>query len=147
MLFGLIATVMLSVSGNANELKNSIKQNSETSLFENLRIKISIHIEWGRKSRNCAGFGICSTDISVETELNEITAINEGNGLFKIEFNDTQLSSIKKHFNSIDKITISEDYILPDEVCNKLELKTGYVIKKGEYSIKTIEKGYYSVSF
>lgn len=147
MLFGLIATVMLSVSGNANETKSHSIDEIKIKKVETLKTKIKIDITWGRKSKACQGFGICDVDVSIEIEENEIFGLNNGNGVFTLEFNDTQLMTLKKHFGTTEKITISEDYILSDDICEKLELKRGYIIRKGEYSIKTVDKGLYTVSF
>lgn len=147
MVFGLIATIMMSVSGNANEVKNHTIDELKIKTVETLKARINIDITWGRKSKKCQGFGICDVDVSIEIDENKMTGVNNGNGVFALEFNDTQLTILKKHFNSSEIITISEDFILSDNVCEKLELKRGYIIKKGEYSIKTLDKGLYTVSF
>jgi hypothetical protein len=114
---------------------------------EKLKTKINNDINWGRKSKGCQGFGICDVDVSIEIDENKIFGVNNGNGIFTLEFNDIQLTTLKKHFGTSEKITISDDFILSDDVCEKLELKRGYIIKKGEYSIKTLDKGLYTVSF
>lgn len=147
MLFGLIATVMLSVSGNANSVKNNSIDELKFEKAETLKTRINIDITWGRKSKGCQGFGICDVDVSIEIDENKIFGVNNGNGIFTLEFNDIQLTTLKKHFGTSEKITISDDVTLADDVCEKLELKRGYIIKKGEYSIKTLDKGLYTVSF
>jgi hypothetical protein len=147
MVFGLIATVMLSVSGNANSLKTNSNPELKIKTVETLKARINIDIMWGRKSKNCQGFGICGVNISIEIDENKMSGVNNGNGVLSLEFNETQLTVLKKHFGSSEIITISEDYSLSDNVCEKLELKRGYIIKKGEYAIKTLDKGLYTVSF
>lgn len=147
MLFGLIATVMLSVSGNANSVKNNSIDELKFKKAETLKTRISIDVIWGRKSKDCKGFGICGVDISIEIDENKMFGVNNGDGIFTLELNDYQLTVLKKHFGTSEKITISDDFILSDDVCEKLELKRGYIIKKGEYSIKTLDKGLYTVSF
>lgn len=147
MVFGLIATVMLSVSGNANSLKTNSNPELKIKTVETLKVRINIDITWGRKSKDCKGFGVCDADVSIEIDDNKMSGVNYGNGVFSLEFNKTQLTILKKHFGSSEIITISEDYSLSDNVCEKLELKRGYIIKKGEYAIKTLDNGLYTVSF
>ena len=147
MVFGLIATVMFSVNGNANSLEANSNHELKTKTVETLKVRINIDITWGRKSKDCKGFGVCDVDVSIEIDENKMSGVNNGNGVFSLEFNENQLTVLKKHFGSSEIITISEDYNLSDDVCEKLELKRGYIIKKGEYSIKILDNGLYTVSF
>jgi hypothetical protein len=144
LLFGLIATVMLGLNVNATEVitKNTTNQN-EADLA---RAKVIISIDWGRKSRDCSGFGICSITITVELEPTEISFRGTSNdkGNLSLELSDTGLKNLRSTFGS-NTIILEEDYTLTDEACKALELRPGYTIKAGKYTVKSVGKGLYAV--
>lgn len=149
-LFGLIATVMLSFVGNANEFKSNKLLNSDPSLKvdEVTKVKINLDVTWGRKSKECHGFGICDVDVSIEID-NKIGNLFSGtnNGNFTLEFDEKGLKRINEIFQSNSILTIEEEYVLSEKVCRALELKSGYTLKKGKYKIQKNEIGTYYVSF
>ena len=150
LLFGLIATVLFGLSGNSTELNSNKLLNFYPilKLNEVTKVKINLDVTWGRKSKNCEGFGICDVDVSIEIEnkiSNLFSATNNGN--FTLEFDEKGLKSINEIFKSNSILTIEEDYVLSEKVCKALELKSGYTIKKGKYKIQKNNIGTYYVSF
>lgn len=149
-LFGLIATVFFGLSANASELYPSkiSDSNPSSNIKENIKVRINVDVTWGRKSRDCKGFGICDVDftIDIENRASGFAATNN-NGVFILEFSEDGLKTISEHFKSNTILTIEEDYVLSDKVCKALELKSGYTIKTGKYKIQKAIDGAYSVSF
>lgn len=149
LLFGLVAVVAFGLNVNAKEV-NSIekKLSKETVVSSKLDsddlYKINIHIEWGRKSKDCRGFGICSSDISFDFELPKFSAMANANGNLQVRISDAGLESIVKTFGT-KTIIMEEDFIFSSEVCKQIGLKEGYTIKAGKYAVTTDRSGINSV--
>lgn len=145
MLFGLIAVIAFGLNANA---ENSEKESSKKEITDSNKteeddlLKIKIHIEWGRKSKGCEGFGICSTDIDIDAQLSDAAFFGRANanGNLVLEVTKIGMESINKRFSS-NTIILEEDFILSDDVCKSLGLKTGYTIKQGKYTVKTDSSG------
>jgi hypothetical protein len=145
MVFGLIATVMLSVSGNANEILNLQDVSIETQVSEQPKNIIKITIEFGRASRGCEGWGVCKMDIDIDFG-SAFKATTDNNGNLILETNNVGIDQIKKHFGSSTTIVIEEDFKLSDEICKSLDINAGYIIKSGKYSIKNTSKGVFNIT-
>lgn len=143
LLFGLIATVMLSLNANASNTVKFVNNNSEKEITNAPKIPITIHIEFGRKSKGCTGFGICSMDITVDLEFSALA--NETGGL-DVNFSDKGLARIKEVFGS-STVVIEENFTLSDELCKNLELRSGYTIKAGKYAVQKGADGNYLLKF
>lgn len=144
MVLGLIATVLLSVSGNANQISTLEKGSTKTLVSEKPKIPIKISIEFGRASKDCDGWGICKVDINIDLE-STFKATTDINGNLILETNNQGIDQIRKHFGNVSTIIIEEDFKLSEETCKSLDLKNGYTIKSGKYSIKNISKGVYNI--
>jgi hypothetical protein len=140
LVFGLIATVMFGFVGSATCIELNIPSVQKISKLDCL--KVSIHINWGRVSKGCSGFGICGVTIDIEDKA---FSGSTQNGSFVLEMNDLGLKSVQSSFGS-NTIIIEEDFVLSNEVCKSLGLKQGYKVKTGKYLIKTVSKGLYSVN-
>ncbi len=145
MLFGLIATVVLNVSGNANEILNSQNSSNEIQVSEQPRTPIKISIEFGRASKGCEGWGVCKIDVSFDLET-AFRATTDVKGNLILETNYAGIDQIKKHFGSSSIIVIEEDFKLSDETCKSLDLNVGYIIKSGKYYIKNTSKGVFNIT-
>lgn len=145
MLFGLIATVLLSVSGNANETLTLQNLSTETKICEQPKIPIKISLEFGRASKDCDGWGICKMDISIDLE-SAFKATTDIKGKLILETNNSGIDQIKQHFGSSTIIVIEEDFKLSDETSKTLGLKAGYIVKSGKYSIKNTSRGVFQIT-
>lgn len=148
-LFGLIATVFFGLSGFASDLSLNKSLNSDPILKikEKTKVRITLDVDWGRKSKGCTGFGVCDVDIVIEVDEFRTGFSASNNGSFTLEFDDKGLKSIYEHFKSDSTLKLEENYVLSDKVCKALELKSGYTLKKGNYKIQKTKEGTYSVSF
>lgn len=115
-----------------NDVEKISKKNDE--VLE--KIRVVIHLKWGRVSRDCQGFGICSADIDVVYERKEFIGTTDGNGNFVLEITPDGLKSIEKYLGG-PVLILDEDFALPVSLTKKLELKTGYKLKAGKYKIQT----------
>ncbi|ESU29167.1 hypothetical protein FLJC2902T_12090 [Flavobacterium limnosediminis JC2902] len=143
-LFGLNATASGSVkSGELNKCMDVL--NEKCVIGDNL-LKLNFHFEFGRASKECAGWGICKLDVTLEGEPSDFIGMMNRNGNLQIEISKKGMDSIAKIFGG-KTIIIEEDFTLSKEVCYKVGLKEGYTIKAGKYSIVTDASGINSVIF
>ena len=124
LLFGLIATVLFSATGNAQ------KGGSENTASK-------IHIEFGRVSKNCGGFGICvfTIDITIDELINIINAFRtKDNGIklnFTKEFYKLNESMLKSGY-----LTLEEDFTIDEKTSLELGFTESKTLKSGRYSVK-----------
>ena len=105
---------------------------------------VSIKFEFGRKSCNCCGFGICDFVIGIDPNFDNYSTQRDGEAIGQITFNGKTLimSFLKESMTSYttDKyfgsgfFVIAEDIVLPFELCEKLGLNS-FTIKHGKYKI------------
>jgi hypothetical protein len=125
-----------------NEIKNS--QDTDVLKFSNDKdITISITLTFGRASKNCKGFGICKATITITLKKGSFVAMNS-DGHFALLLNNDNMKTIKSYFQQ-DAIILEEDFVLPKEITDKLELKDNYVLKKGKYKVDHRKKGKYII--
>lgn len=129
-LFGLIATVMLSFVGNAQ--KTSSDTQNQTS---------KIYIEIGRKSKDCGGFGICkfTIDLEIEDILAIINAFKTSNDGLNINFTKEFYNKNERFLNT-GFFILDEDFVIDKETSLKLGFKYPKTLKKGKYTIKLDSK-------
>lgn len=148
-LFGFVVLLGLSVSAkevvSTEKLTEKLTVVAPTSEGDDL-LKISIHIDWGRKSRGCAGFGICSTDIVLEGQVSDFLGMLTKDGRLNVEITPKGLESIVKTFGG-KTIIIEENFTLSNEFCKELGLREGYTIKAGKYSVAPNASGVNNVIF
>ena len=110
-----------------------------------IKIIITITLKWGRKSRNCKGFGICFFvdfgGISVESKnkKSKFYATNEG-GHLKLIITDEGKKEIEKYFGK-SMVILGEDVPLPKGLIEVLKLEQK-VLKAGTYSLKKQKSKY-----
>lgn len=150
----LVATVVFSggqIFSNNIENEKIINPTSEIlkcDSFENIDDSsrdISISIDWGRRSRDCRGFGICGITITIDI----VFRASSSDGRLVLNFDEKTKKEVMSNFNE-NSIILEEDFMLPRELTSSLNLKDGYTLKAGKYSIKTTdngEKGQYQVKF
>ncbi|HLA56459.1 MAG TPA: hypothetical protein VK623_10185 [Flavobacterium sp.] len=122
-LFGLIATMMFStVSFGQSKTTTASKEQS-------------IHLEFGRKSRNCGGFGICVFTIDITwAELAAILAGKTADNHIKLTLSDKFYTENKSRFVDGD-LVMEEDFALDAGTSRSLGFSDVYTIKKGKYQV------------
>jgi hypothetical protein len=122
-LFGLIATIMLStVSFGQSKTATASKQQG-------------IHMEFGRKSKNCAGIGICVFTIDITwAELGAMLAGRTADNHIKLTLTNKYYAENKSRFVD-DNLVMEEDFALDAATSRSLGFSDVYTIKKGKYQI------------
>ncbi len=108
---------------------------------------IGVKIEFGKKSQDCKKFGICYITINFEvgnlfdnaqSPTEERTAYGYSsatkNSRLQLKLNKSFMTrSTRNEFFSDGKFLVEEDFVLPDEMAEKLGLSPGYTIRSGVY--------------
>jgi len=104
---------------------------------------IKVKFDFGRKSKDCTRFGVCSMTIEAGLErqlgaTNGNSAIGDisiENGRLKVEFDLSSMSATtyKKNLGG-SKMLIEEDFELPSEISAALGVRA-YIIKAGAYTL------------
>ncbi|RZJ36007.1 MAG: hypothetical protein EOO51_02925 [Flavobacterium sp.] len=122
-IFGLIATVLLSGVGIA-------QTRTTTSPSQ------KIHIEFGRKSKNCEGFGICvcTIDITIEELIALFHARKTSDGRLQIMMSPESYNANKARFSG-NYLQVDEDFVVDSNTSRALGFGSDYRIKTGKYTI------------
>ncbi len=128
-LFAQDSTMDMGLTATENNLY--FNNNTDPYALENKKVDFELEIDWGRRSKNCRGFGICT--ISLIIEFRSFVGVNQ-DGSFTLLLNDNGLNEVTTYFGD-NKIILEEDYVLPEDLTKKMGLKDGYSIKKGTYLI------------
>lgn len=143
-----MAIALFSFNANASEItENNTKEcekieNANIDDVTNPRIRVTVTVEFGRASRECRGFGVCS--VTVSAELSFFQATTNDAGKLVIETNQRGFEQVRTHFGS-NTITVEEDYVLPANTSKQVGLPTGYTIKAGRYTLADDGRGNFSV--
>lgn len=116
---------MFSFVGNAQNKSDSQNQVSK------------IHIEFGRKSKDCGGFGICkfTIDITFDELLDIIKA-------FRTSDNGINLNFTKEFYEKNSRIlqsgflVLEEDFIIDQTTSSELGFRERKTLKAGNYKVK-----------
>ena len=133
-----MAIALFSFNANASEIVenqiNEVKTENITNIEDatNPRVRVSIDVDFGRRSRGCSGFGVCSVTITIEFRFFQATTNERGN--LVLEANQRGLEQVRNHFGS-NTITVEEDYVLPADTAKQLGLASGYTIRAGRYTL------------
>ena len=133
-----MAIALFSFNANASEIVenqiNEVKTENITNIEDatNPRVRVSIDVDFGRRSRDCRGFGVCSVTITIEFSFFQATTNERGN--LVLEANQRGLEQVRSHFGS-NTITVEEDYVLPADTAKQLGLASGYTIRAGRYTL------------
>lgn len=125
LILGLIATVMF--AGTSYAQKTEVKTEGRPL----------IEFEFGRKSKNCGGFGICILRINISPELGAeiIQALLLPGGVLKVamppKFYKDHASAFQNGY-----LVVEEDYVIDRETTKAIGLKDNYTIKTGKYKVE-----------
>jgi hypothetical protein len=119
------------------------------TLFAEAGIVINTTITLGRKSRNCAGFGICSitnTTAVMGAGIKGTLEVSAERGCFIIGISEQDILNshpdLYSWFRSRGNFPIEEDFVLSDELRTVSGTSRSLVIRKGDYPL-TLRNGMY----
>ncbi len=125
LLFGLIATVMFGFVGSAQVKSDTKSQESK------------IHIEFGRKSKDCGGFGICvfTIDLTIEDLINIIGVLKTSDNGVKVNFTKEFYLQNEAMLKS-GYLTLEEDFTIDEKTSLGLGFRESKILKAGRYPLK-----------
>ncbi len=109
------------------------------------KVKITFWIEFGRKSRNCEGFGICDWGLTMTLDeaVQKMTVTKTGgegyfddDGRFVMEFFRKYMLEETATTYFRNEFIVGENASIPQEILRKLDHPGDYVIKAGTYSVR-----------
>lgn len=142
--FSLMAIAMFSFNANANEIKENtiaisgVENSTNSEDLTSARARLTLEIDFGRRSRDCNGFGVCRMVLTLEINFFSVTTNDRGN--LVLEANSRGLEVVRSFFGS-NTITVEEDYVVPAEITKPLGLAPGYTIRAGKYTLAADRSG------
>jgi len=99
-----------------------------------------VRIDWGKRSKECHGFGIC--DIYITFVLLETPAVrlaDDGTLVLLVPFESVK--GLEENFSGTT-ISIEESYEVPSEVLKSIGCPAPFIIKPGIYKLEKFKSGY-----
>jgi hypothetical protein len=124
-----------------------------TTSISSTPFRFSCTINFGRRSKDCTGFGICSIVISTEMAPPDRASGNCAtgtadlvNGQLSIAFKKSSMSreTIAKFFPN-GKFVVEEDYQVAQEIISPRDPASGQATGRRQYQPLIIRKGVYNV--
>lgn len=112
-----------------------------TTLDAEELLKVTIKVDFGRKSKDCQKFGICSISFEFDINLRDlfraaggVGSTNDEGGL-QIDFlKDSMDGETEAQFFGSGRFSVEESFTVPEEVTSQLGLES-YTISKGDYPV------------
>ncbi len=116
----------------------SIPETAQAKKTEQKIIEISIHIQIGRVSKDCQGFGICEFSIDINAAQIIIVRVLPKDDLLQLEF---PLEFSKKYYEQFenDVFVMDEDFKISEEISKELGSASSLLIPEGKYQIERTE--------
>ncbi len=117
----------------------------QSASAKDIIIGIKIEIVFGRKSKDCKGWGICYFTIEVEElSLSRMGYIPDSDEI-QLAISKETFAANKDQFEG-ESFRLEEDVDLPDEVIEKLEIGRSVTLPAGEYRGEWLED-YFVIRF
>jgi urease alpha subunit len=101
---------------------------------------VNIHFQIGRKSLDCAKFGICDGGIDVSWKYSTMQ-INDETKTLQIAFTKEVISGKEEYFRG-NTVSFEESFILPADVQKALGSRNTITIGVGTYNLIKTSKGF-----
>lgn len=111
-----------------------------TENAENPFIKIKIKLDFGRKSKGCTGFGVCS--LTLETEIDFPISVEVTKNEMTLEMTEAGQQSVARYFGG-NKIILEEDFVLSPEFDKQFGLPENTIWPAGTYNVVKTSAGTY----
>lgn len=115
------------------------------------KFKITITINFGRRSQGCSGTGVCSIIISAELMTkpsnNSSTGVAEMKDdklVLTLNKNSMTREALAKYFAN-GKFTVEEDYQVAENIVSPRDAASGQATGRRQYQPLVIRKGMYNV--
>ncbi|HNS12265.1 MAG TPA: hypothetical protein PKM97_06585 [Bacteroidia bacterium] len=106
------------------------------------KITLIFDIEWGRRSRDCRGFGICRFHVDGQIELERPVKVSLENNIMELE---VPLDIAKKNPNQFDNdmFIMEEDFEVDREISKEFGSQKSLILPAGKYRMKRLEDAVY----
>jgi len=101
--------------------------------------KITINLTWGKKSKDCRGFGICKFDLSVTSD--DFLRLSDDNSTVILDVPFSAVKGYESFFNG-PTISIEEQYDISADVQSALGSPKPLFIRPGKYKCEKTPTGY-----
>ncbi len=97
-------------------------------------LDLKVHVEWGRKSKGCHGFGICIFIESIELTGVLFARLLPDEDVLLL---NVPMEMVRKSPEQFDQeaFIMEEDFMISDEVSKSLGAQRSLVIPRGKYPI------------
>ncbi len=99
------------------------------------RVTLVFDLEWGRKSRDCSGFGICFSLVDWKAEPKSLVRISLENNNLEFEVSQESVKKNPDQFSN-DVFIMEEDYEMDKDVSKAFGSDKPLIIPAGKYRIK-----------
>lgn len=107
---------------------------------ENPFIKGKVTIDFGRKSKGCVGFGVCT--ITLEAEIQSPITVDVNKSEMTLEMTPAGQQSVSKYFGG-DTIILEEDFVFAADFDKQFGLAANTVWPAGKYTLVKTSTGTY----
>lgn len=113
-------------------------------------LRITVTVNFGKRSKDCTGFGVCSIVISAELARASATSgsgtADVVNGKLVITLNKSSMTreALAKYFPN-NKFTVEEDFQVAQEIVSPRDPASGQATGRRQYQPLVIRKGVYDV--
>lgn len=138
-----------SVNANTYPSPNNRDASTVPSLSAN-PLRIIVTVNFGKRSKDCTGFGVCSIVISAELARPSATSgsgtADVVNGKLVVSLNKSSMTreALAKYFPN-NKFTVEEDFQVAQEIVSPRDVATGQASGRRQYQPLVIRKGVYDV--
>ncbi len=133
---------------------NSVNANTYGSTMSTIsanKFKITITINFGRRSQGCSGTGVCSIVISaelmtkpMENGASGVAEMKDGKLVMTLNKNSMTREAMAKYFAN-NKFSVEEDYQVAENVVSPRDAASGQATGRRQYQPLIIRKGIYNV--
>lgn len=116
------------------------------SIAASATTRIKTELDWGRKSRDCSGLGVCSSKTTtIDGDGIVILTLSDDGTTLTMDVSAEALSE-KSGQISGGKFVQDEDYTFPNDVCVSLGIRGCVTIPAGRYPAR-LTNGRYTIEF
>lgn len=135
----------------ANNTANANTYGTTTPTISANKFKITITINFGRRSQGCSGTGICSIIISAElmskpmdNGATGVAEMKDGKLVMTLNKNSMTREAMAKYFTN-NKFSVEEDYQVAENIVSPRDPASGQATGRRQYQPLIIRKGIYNV--
>ncbi len=104
-------------------------------------IELKLEVEWGRRSKDCRGFGVCSAMIITEIQHDRTVMLRSDRDMLSLDVPHSIAEKFQEQFEGTE-FGVEEDFVFSEEISEKLRCKELIVLKQGFYRMEKFDEFY-----